>query len=433
MIRFDDALKERTIRRRRDFHHYPETAWTEYRTASIVAQTLTDLGYRLSVAEEVMDLDARMGVPPLKVLEQQAERALAQGALPRWVERMRGGRTGIVGLLDFGRPGPTVALRFDMDANDITEMEDDSHRPYREKFSSANAGAMHACGHDGHTSVGLALAEMLAGARESLAGRVKLIFQPAEEGGRGAKCMAVKGVVDDVDYMIGMHFGINVRKTGAVACKSEGFWESIKTDAVFTGLPAHAGAAPETGRNALLAAANAALNVHAISRHAGGPSRVNVGVLNAGTGRNVVAPNAVMKFETRGSRDTVIEYMQREAVRVIEGAAAMYGVKVSFTHMGQSINCDCDEELVQCARRSAERSGLFDEILPTVDFGGGEDATFFMKRVQAHGGKANFLTVGTRLVAGHHDYRFDLDEEALGRAAVLLAGMVEELLTPAGR
>ncbi|WP_371362231.1 Indole-3-acetyl-aspartic acid hydrolase [Sporomusa rhizae] len=166
-----------------------------------------------------------------------------------------GGKTGVVGIMDFGKPGYTVALRFDMDANDLMELADDSHRPFRENFSSINEGAMHGCGHDGHAAMGLGIAEVLAEMKDELIGKVKLIFQPAEEGARGAKCMTEKGIVDGVDYMLGVHLGLNAQKTGMVACSSASFQESIKTNAVFKGISAHAGAAPQQGRNALLAAA----------------------------------------------------------------------------------------------------------------------------------------------------------------------------------
>ena len=111
---------------------------------------------------------------------------------------MTGGKTGVMGVMEFDKPGPTVALRFDMDANDLVEAEDENHRPYTAGFASVNKGAMHGCGHDGHTAIGLTVARILAVLKEDLAGKVKLIFQPAEEGVRGAKAMVAKGIVDDV-------------------------------------------------------------------------------------------------------------------------------------------------------------------------------------------------------------------------------------------
>jgi aminobenzoyl-glutamate utilization protein A len=429
IVKAAQALKEKTIVRRRDFHKHAEAAWTEFRTASLVAKTLQGLGFRVLVGEEVVDGSAMMGVPAPAELERQVERALAQGGDKGWVEKMRGGKTGVVGVMKFAKPGPTVALRVDMDANDLVESDDPKHRPAREGFASVNKGAMHACGHDGHTAMGLGVAEVLAGLKDQLAGTIKLIFQPAEEGVRGAKAMMARGVVDDVKYIVGAHLGVNLKKTGQVACRTEGFLATTKFDAVFTGVPAHAGGAPETGRNALLAAATATLSLHAISRHSQGVSRVNVGVIQGGTGRNVIPATAIIKVETRGATTAINEYVYAEAVRIVEAAAAMQGVKVVLQLMGGAAGCDNDPALVERIRQVAERQRLFTEILPAGNIGGSEDCTYFMERVQKNGGQAAFVIIGTELAAGHHDCFFDFNEDALVPGIALLSGVAAELLT----
>lgn len=422
------GLQDKMVARRRDLHKYPETAWTEYRTASIVADTLTQLGYEVHLGDDVVKADAMMGVPSAQELAAHEERALTQGANPDWVAKMRGGKTGVMGVMRFGRPGPTVALRFDMDANDAVETTDPAHRPNQEGFASVNKGAMHACGHDGHTSIGLAVAEVLAALQDELAGTVKLLFQPAEEGVRGAKAMVAAGVVDDVDYLLGMHLGINLRQTGQVSCNTEGFLATTKIDATFTGVPAHAGAAPENGRNALLAAACAALNLHAISRHSQGASRINVGVMQAGTGRNVVPANAVLKLETRGTTSAINAYVYEQAVRILQGAAAMYGVEVALKEMGGAAGCGNTPALVARLEDIARRAGIFSDILPAGNIGGSEDCTYFMERVQQRGGQAAYIMVGTNESAGHHDFRFDFDEQAMLLAAQFLAIAAVDLL-----
>lgn len=428
MLELVQAQRKKIVHNRRDFHKYAETAWTEFRTASVVAETLAMLGYQVLIGEEVIDPAAMMGVPSPQDLALHEERAIAQGAKPEWVTKMHGGKTGVVGVMDFSRPGPTVAFRFDMDANDIVEVETQEHRPCKEGFASVNKGAMHACGHDGHTALGLALAELLAKLKDSLAGRVKLIFQPAEEGVRGAKSMVARGVVDDVNYLIGMHLGIGLKKEGTVTCQTGGFLATTKMDAQFTGVPAHAGGAPETGRNALLAASTAALNLHAISRHSQGVSRINVGVLQAGTGRNVVPANAVLKLETRGTTSEINEYMYNEAVRILKAAADMYGVTVELTEMGGAAGCGNHPELVERLSKVAQNSGLFEEVLPCGNIGGSEDCTYFMERVHQQGGQAAYIMVGTTLAAGHHDSRFDFNEDSLVSAAALLGEFAVDLL-----
>jgi aminobenzoyl-glutamate utilization protein A len=428
IIQAAQGLKEKTIVRRRDFHKHAETAWTEFRTASIVAKTLTELGYLVSTGADVHEAKAMMGVPSKADILKHMQRALDQGADKAWVDKMAGGQTGVVGVMTFAKPGPVVALRVDMDANDLVEAAEDKHRPFKEGFASINKGAMHACGHDGHTAVGLSVAEVLAGVKNELAGTVKLIFQPAEEGVRGAKAMLEKGVVDDVKYIVGMHLGVNLRRTGQVACKTEGFLATTKLDAVFTGVPAHAGAAPETGKNAILAACSATLNLHAISRHSAGASRVNVGVIQGGSGRNVVPASCAIKVETRGATSDINDYVYNEAVRIIKAAAAMQGCTVGMELMGGAAGCENDEELVARIRKVAERQKLLRDILPTGNIGGSEDCTYFMERVQKNGGQAAYVMVGTELAAGHHDGFFDFNEEAMVPAIALMSGTVVDLL-----
>ena len=429
IIQAATALKETTVASRRDFHKHAEVAWSEFRTAAYVAQTLTDLGYQVSTGIDVHDEASMMGLPSKAELEKQMQRAIDQGADKVWVDKMVGGKTGVVGVMKFAKPGPTVALRVDMDANDLSEATEEKHRPFREGFASVNKGAMHACGHDGHTSIGLAVAEVLAGLKDELAGTIKLIFQPAEEGVRGAKAMMAKGVVDDVNYVVGMHLGVNLRKTGQVACRTEGFLATTKVDATFTGVPAHAGAAPETGKNAILAACTATLNLHAISRHSQGISRVNVGVIQGGSGRNVIPANSVIKVETRGVNSEINEYIYNEAVRIIEAAAMMQGCSVKMELMGGAAGCGNDDELVERIRKVAERQKLLPDILPSGNIGGSEDCAYFMERVQKNGGQAAFVMIGTELAAGHHDGFFDFNEDAFVPAIALMSGAAVDLLT----
>ncbi len=423
------AKRGQLIKCRRDLHKHAEAAWTEFRTASIVAETLTRLGYQVSVGEEVIDAEVMMGVPSQQELISHQERAIAQGADPKWVGKMQGGKTGVMGVLHFAQPGPVVAFRFDMDANDVLEATLEEHRPYREGFASVNSGAMHACGHDGHTAIGLTLAEVLAEAKNELAGTVKFIFQPAEEGVRGAKAMVSRGIVDDVDYFVGLHLGVGLKELGRMTCNTVGFLATTKLDAVYTGVPAHAGAAPETGQNALLAAATAAINLHAISRHSQGASRINVGVLQAGTGRNVIPDKAILKLETRGTTSEINEYMYKRALTILEAAAVMYDVKLTVAPMGGAANCTNSPELVARLEQVALKSNLFKSILPDGNIGGSEDCTYFMERVQQKGGQVAYLMVGTELAAGHHDSRFDFDEESLVTAALLLSQAAVELLS----
>lgn len=224
-----DGLQEEMTACRRDLHRYPEPGWTEFRTAAKAAAFLTSLGYTVKTGADVVKQDCMMGVPSPEQLAAEQQRAVQEGADPQWVHRMDGGRTGLVAEWKFREGGPVVAIRFDMDCNEVTETDDPAHKPNQESFASHHPGAMHACGHDGHTTVGLALARVLASLQEELRGTVRLIFQPAEEGVRGAYAMVESGIVDDVDYLLGAHFGFKMRRTGSVACNVTGFWRPANT------------------------------------------------------------------------------------------------------------------------------------------------------------------------------------------------------------
>ena len=151
------GMKEELIHQRRDFHAHPETAWTEFRTTSIIATELEKLGYEVKMGSEVLDDSARMLVPDEKTLKQCAQRAIKEGANPVLVDRMKGGMTGCVGIMHFAKPGKTVALRFDIDSLFVAEDPAPSHRPSALGFQSCHPGLMHACGHDGHATIGLAM------------------------------------------------------------------------------------------------------------------------------------------------------------------------------------------------------------------------------------------------------------------------------------
>ena len=415
-----EELKDEMVERRRDLHRHPETGWTEFRTASMIIGELKKLGYDVKFGADVIDEKSMMGVPSEAELTDYMQRAINEGADPELVKKMAGGKTGIVATLKTDKPGKTVAFRFDMDCNDVEEERCDEHRPAKEGFASEHKKAMHACGHDGHVTIGLSAAKLLAANKARLAGTVKLIFQPAEEGVRGAFAMMNAGVVDDVDYLFGGHIGFKATADNCLVTMTDGFLATTKLDAEFTGVSAHAGAAPEQGKNALLAAAQAAISLNTIPRHSKGSSRINVGVLNAGTGRNVVPDIAAIKLETRGATTEIDEYMVTEAKRILNACAAMYDVKVKITMAGAAPACFADKELGHEVAELIEEKCHYDEVVEYVDMGGSEDCGYFMERVQQHGGRALYMMYGTKIAAGHHNSHFDFNEDCLWKAAATI-------------
>ncbi|PHM65844.1 peptidase M20 [Xenorhabdus stockiae] len=407
---------------RRDFHHFAESGWFEFRTATLVADELHRLGYSLKMGKEVIKADARMGLPSVQALQEQEQRAIQQGAKVEWLPHFSGGFTGIVATLDTGKAGPTLAFRVDMDALDLNEDQTHVHRPYAEDFYSCNAHMMHACGHDGHTAIGLGLARILKQYENRLTGKIKLIFQPAEEGTRGAKSMVEAGVVDDVDFFIAIHIGLGI-PMGELVCGKDSFLATTKIDVTYRGAASHAGGKPEEGKNALLAAAQATVGLHAISHHSKGISRINVGVLQAGTGRNVIPDYALMKVETRGETNEINEFIYGHALGVIEGAAKMQNVEYEIELMGAAQSSKPSPAWVDFIYQQAQQH--VPELSSVVKSGrqsvGSEDATYFMERVKANGGLASYLIFGTELSAGHHHGQFDFNEDVLAIAVKTLA------------
>ncbi|MDD9244434.1 M20 family metallo-hydrolase [Enterobacter soli] len=406
---------------RRDFHHFAESGWVEFRTAAKVAEILDHLGYELAMGRDVVDAESRMGLPDAQTLAKEFARAREQGAPEKWLAAFEGGFTGIVATLSTGRPGPTIAFRVDMDALDLSEALDESHRPFRDGFASCNPGMMHACGHDGHTTIGLGLAQVLKQNEAQLNGTIRLIFQPAEEGTRGARAMVAAGALDGVDYFTAVHIGTGV-PAGTVICGSDNFMATTKFDVRFTGVAAHAGGKPEEGRNALLAAAQAALALHSIAPHSEGASRVNVGVMQAGSGRNVVPASALLKVETRGESEAINQYVFERAQSAIAGAAALYGVSAETHLMGAATSSTPSPAWVNYLREQAEHvTGVLHAIDKVKAPAGSEDATLMMARVQQNGGLASYMVFGTDLSAGHHNEKFDFDEQIMNVAVETLA------------
>ena len=246
MAFIDHLVNEREaawIERRRDIHRNPELGFTELRTAAMVAQRLGDLGFELAIGPEVMQADAMLGVPPAAQLSARAEELRGDNVVQPWLSKMPHGQTGVVASLRRGE-GPVTAYRFDMDALPLAEAWEEGHKPVDQGYVSERAGVHHACGHDGHTAIGLGFAEWLASPESSWRGTAKLVFQPAEEGGRGAAPMAEAGVVDDANWFFAAHLGVGL-PSRHIAGGSSGMLNSTKLDAKFTGTAAHAGANPE--------------------------------------------------------------------------------------------------------------------------------------------------------------------------------------------
>lgn len=419
------TLENDLIAFRRERHSKPENAWNEYLTTCAIIRELERLGIPYLMGKEIHTTGDRYGLPTEEEAKSAVERALREGADPALVERMVGGYTGVVGVIDTGRPGPVTAIRFDIDCNDVAERTDPEHRPVREGFASQHPNLMHACGHDAHTSIGIGVARILMACKDQLCGKIKLIFQPGEEGGRGGSSIADSKVLDDVNYIFGGHVWGNY---GTIAAGITDWSSSYKVDFIFDGKPAHAGAFPQEGKNALAAAATATLNLLGIARHSGGFTRVNVGVCQAGSGRNVIPGHAVLKAEVRGASNEINDYMFQRALTVAKAAADMHECGFSYKIMGRAADAPNNPELMEVAMEAMKEVPEVETASSTLSANGaGEDVTFLMQKVQAHGGKGTYLALGASQTAPNHNGSFDIDERVILTSAKVFSKMVGKL------
>ena len=166
------------------------------------------------------------------------------------------------------------------------------------------------------------------------------------------------------------------------------------------------------------------MNLHAISRHSKGATRITVGSLVAGEGRNVIPAHAVFKMETRGETSEIDEFMANETYRIIKGTALTYGVEYQIEHVGGTKSGESSPATRDVLKKVATEMGAFAEIIDYVDFGATEDFSHLMTMVQEQGGLGTYFMLGSNLAAGHHSDRFDFDESILATGVELMVKTV---------
>lgn len=374
-----EALAPELIERRRDFHRHPELGFQEVRTAGVVARTLTDLG-----------LEVRTGV----------------------------GKTGVIGLLEGERPGPVVLLRFDMDALPIQEEN-------AVDYASTTAGVMHACGHDGHTAIGLTVARLLTDARAGLVGTFKFVFQPAEEGLGGARAMvddgALEGPVPVASF--GLHVW-NTKPLGWVAATDGPVMSAADRFTVkLRGRGGHA-ASPSESRDPVVAAAQiisalqsiVARNVDALDQ-----AVVSVTSVHAGTAFNIIPETVEIQGTVRTFTPEVRERVIGRFNALVTGLAAAFEVEATIDYQSGTKAVANDGRLAARVRELAAVTPGVTHVVAGERTMGSEDMSEFMSDRPGC-----YFFIGSRndergLNFGHHHPRFDFDERALVLGAALIA------------
>ena len=340
--------------------------------------------------------------------------------------------TGFYTVIDTEKEGPTLLILGELDSIICPGHKD----------ADPVTGAVHSCGHNAQsaTLLGIAAALKEEGALDGLCGKIKLCAVPAEElleidfrsqlikegkikyyGGKTE--FMHRGYFDDVDiaFMVhtndGTNFSVNL---GSVGCMAKRI--------IYKGTAAHAGGSPEKGKNVMLAVATAIMNLYAIPRHSGGTTRINVGTVTAGSGRNVIADVAKMEIELRGETTELNDYVVAYATNVIEAAAKMHGCTYEMVVMGGAQSMTSDKAMIDRIRAAAEAVGLKVSKDDSNRSGGSEDYSYMMTRVQEQGGIATFMRVHSKQSAPGHNRRFDIDEVAIPNAVKTFCAAVYDIV-----
>ncbi|MEK7277145.1 MAG: amidohydrolase [Chloroflexota bacterium] len=374
------ALEPVMIERRRDFHRHPELGFQEVRTAGIVANELNQLG-----------LEVRTGV----------------------------GRTGVVALLEGDQPGPTILLRFDMDALPITEAN-------ATDYVSQTPGVMHACGHDGHTTIGLAVAKMLTPLRSQIAGTLKFVFQPAEEGLGGAKAMVGDGVMEGPapERSLALHVW-NDKPLGWVAA-TDGpcMAASNRFTITLRGKGGH-GASPYQTIDPVLASAQIITAVQSIvSRNVNAldSAVISVTAVNAGEAFNVIPSSAVLRGTMRTFRHEVRDLIVRRFTQVVAGVAGAMGCQAEIDIQTISPAVINDATMSAQVRELAQAVPGVTNVVSDERTMGSEDMAEMMEAVPGCYFFVGSADPARGLDFPHHHPRFDFDERVLALSAALMAG-----------
>ncbi|MGI6006844.1 MAG: amidohydrolase [Ruminococcus sp.] len=363
---------------RMDFHRHPETAWEEMRTSEKISAILARNGYKVIRGTDVAGHD-----------------------------------TGVIGILQGCDPdGPVLALRFDIDGLPVQESSAPSHLPFKEGFASQNPGKMHACGHDGHTAIGIGCAVLLSRMKDYLKGTVKLIFQPAEEGARGALPIVKKGWLDNVDYFLAAHIFDRSAKCPVNCNIIPGVSHSLattKTDLFFHGRCAHA-AHPEQGVDVIPAMADTILRLSKIK----GEGFIHTGTIHGGSGRNIIAGYGKLELETRAPSTGRDRELNRILKKISDEISVQYHVSCDLQVTGSAPALESSPQLVK------KLTDLFAAKVPSlhplphmIDFPASEDAAHMMNRVKERGGQTAFMLLPAKLAADLHHASFDFPMELM--------------------
>lgn len=318
--------------------------------------------------------------------------------------------TGVIGVLKSGKPGPTLALRADMDA--------------LEHIINGETVMMHTCGHDAHSAMVMTVAEAVAG-KGLTAGTLKIIFQPAEEKLFGAVRMIEAGAIDDVDMILGVHLRpMECLKLGQARPAIYNGASTIM-DVAIQGVTAH-GARPHQGINAINAAAAAIFAVNSLSSDPMVPASIKVTTLHAGGAANAIPASAQMTLDVRAQDNVIMDELIHKAMVAIQGAAASFGATADVSVRGGVPAAVYDAQMVEQLKKAITQVLGKEGLLEPVSSPGGEDFHFYVKRKPTI--KAGYMGLGANVVPGLHHPDMKFDQDALINGVRIFLHTVNNIL-----
>ncbi len=375
--------KEQIISWRRHIHAHPEVAWSEKETSAAVAAELQNMG----------------------------------------LEVTRLSPSGVIGVLSGAGPGKTVALRADMDALAIAEASD---LPYK----STKPGTMHACGHDGHTAMLLGAAKICSELRHEFCGRIKFLFQPAEEIGLGALKMMEAGIMQDVDAILGIHLWPDLPSGKVSLVAGPRMASADKLKITVRGKASH-GSMPHQGIDAILAASAIIMNLQSVSSREIAPLEpavITIGKLAGGTGWNITCDEVTLEGTTRCFSHEVRKIFPAAIERIIKNTAATFRAQAEMEYIAIAPPLINDPQIAQIAAASL-RKLYGDESAGTIEkVMGGEDFAFLCEKTP---GALAFVGIGNKEKQTDqplHSDKFNIDEDVLPIGAALHAQFALDFL-----
>lgn len=368
---------EAMIAFRRDLHSHPELPFEEVRTTKRIAEELAKIGIEYRLTEP----------------------------------------TGIIADIKGGKPGKTVALRADIDALPVQELNDSL------EYKSTNQGKMHACGHDAHTAMLLTAAKALYEVRDELKGNIRLIFQPAEEIAQGAKAMVKQGAVDNVDNVFGMHIW-STTQSGKISCNVGGTFASADLLVVkFKGRGGH-GSMPEATVDAAIVASSFVMNLQAVvSRETSSldSAVVTIGKMEVGTRFNVIAENAVLDGTVRCFDIETRTRIEAAIRRYAEHTAAMYGATAEVDYIYGTLPVINEERSALLAQSVISEAFGENALIAERPTPGGEDFSFYMENIPGCFALLGSGNPEKDTQWAHHHGCFNIDEDVMASGAELYA------------